>query len=234
MKRQIQTTLTRVMLLITASLLLATCGGGGGGNEGSNPSLAEVISDFQTTLNALRGDELGTPVISGSSDGIDYTLRILGFALCLPADYFQPPVTEPQPGTTIYGCANSVSVDFQLNASCVIVALAADNIFIDGEGSLRYFIGPPTTFDSYAIGTNLVMTVTYALDARPNGLYALGPVLDADVSLGSVQLVTSPSVGGYNESFLQLLIGPLVDDALTIVLTDIATQFAAAAPPFSL
>ena len=111
---------------------LVACGGGGDGSpdngapaQDDEPTSAAAVVHLDDVMTLIEAEALKhsyllsdlnaeASTISDSYAGIDYTIQLLGFALCIPDDlYVAPDEALVSGATTAYGCDNTFSLGTQ-------------------------------------------------------------------------------------------------------------------------
>ena len=163
-------------LLLAPLVLLSACGGGGGGSTGNGnamPSLADRMMALESSLLGANGQfpkdsELSNIVDFPTGFG-SYALDVLGYAYCEPANllYQAPDPLSATETTTVYGCANNLSLDYSVpESSTVSITLSIPYIYIDA--SLDVLI---TDHEGYFSIENVTIAVEADIVSNPDGTF---------------------------------------------------------------
>jgi len=170
---------------------LVACGGGGGGGSADSGSTAQ--DDETTPAAVVHLDDVMTRVeaealkhsyvltqlnsdaskISDTYAGIDYSIQLLGFTLCIPDNlYVAPDESLVSGATTAYGCDHAFSFGYTVtDPTTITVTMDIPEFYVDLKGSHNFIL--PTDFDAYITATNVRISADFTIIDNGDGTYQL-------------------------------------------------------------
>lgn len=144
----------------------------------STPTLAGIMSTLESdvlSMNTTFVVDPANPLIN-VNNGIDYSYSadFIGFAFCIPGNFYIAPDISLKTGTTtVYGCDNSLSLDYTSSvSSSITVTMTVPAFYFDFSGTYTLLIGS-TDFDGYASANNVSVTTTLSVVDNGDGTYKI-------------------------------------------------------------
>ena len=230
-------TIAKYSLLILFFSTLAACGNSddNGNNNGPGATQATPISTHSSTLQNQLLDWDGTELAAGPIDlgVLSANITLLGGVFCQPSNLYSQPQTPSIPPTTVYGCANSVNLTYDIAAdnTSVTFTLTVPSFYVDFDGNFTV-AKISSHVQGYGLATNLVISAEVEILGDDSGNRYFGTIINSSIAADSTTVMV-------NDEIVQAVLPDqlISDDALQVMLDtfeSLVTGFTTNGNPISL